>query len=103
MKTEQEETKESIKFYRSEQSLFCANLLYADTKTRIHRNMVLSVFHTGVKHDFFRLREVYKVGMFENWALKDLFVQNGEEVIRGGRKLHKEDIVTYTRRRTLSG
>jgi hypothetical protein len=32
---------------------------------------------------------VYKVGMFENRALEDLVVQNGENVIRGGRKLHK--------------
>jgi len=34
-------------------------------------------------------------GMFENRALKDLFVQNRVKVIRGGeKKLHKEELVT---------
>jgi hypothetical protein len=52
------------------------------------------LFYTGLKHELLRLREIYKVGMFDNRVLKDLFVQNGEKVIRGGRKLREEELVT---------
>jgi len=47
-----------------------------------------------MKKELLRLRELYKVGMFENRTLKDLFVQNGEKIIRGERKLRKEESVT---------
>lgn len=32
-----------------------------------------------MKHELLRLKELYKVRMFENRALKELFVQNGGE------------------------
>jgi hypothetical protein len=44
----------------------------------------------GVKHDF--LREELRLRMLENRALRGIFESKREEVTRGWRKLHIEEV-----------
>jgi hypothetical protein len=65
---------------------FC--LLSKNVKIKIHKTIILPVVLYGCETWSLTIRELHRLRVFENRALRNIFGQKRDEVIGGWRKLH---------------
>jgi hypothetical protein len=77
--------------YHSVQSL-SSRLLSRNVKVKIYKNIILPFVLYGCETWSLALREEHRLGVFENRVLKRIFGPKRDEVTRGCRKLHNEEL-----------
>ena len=97
----QEEIKNRLKAgnacYHSVQNLLSSSLLSKNLKITIYRTIILPVVLYGCETWSLTLREVRRLGVFENQVFRTMFGPKRDEVTREWRKLHNEELNdTYT-------
>jgi hypothetical protein len=76
--------------FRSE--LLSSHLLSKNTKIKIYRNIILPVDLCGCETWSLALREEHRLRVFENRALRIIFGPKRDEVKRGWKKQHNEEL-----------
>jgi hypothetical protein len=61
-------------------------------KIKIYKTIILPVVSYGCETWSLTLREEHRLRLFENRVLRRIFVPKREEVTRGWRKLHNEEL-----------
>ena len=74
------------------QNLLASRLVYKNLKTKIYRNIILSVVLYGCETWSHTLREERRLRVFENMVLRRIFEPKRDEVTRVWRKLHTEEL-----------
>jgi hypothetical protein len=67
-------------------------MLATNVKIRIYRTIILSFVLYGCETWSLILREGYRLRVFENRVLRRIFGPKRDEVTRGWRKLHNEEL-----------
>jgi len=92
----QEEIKNRLKAgnacYHSVQNLLSSSLLSKNLKITIYRTIILPVVLYGCETWSLTLREVRRLGVFENQVFRTMFGPKRDEVTREWRKLHNEEL-----------
>jgi hypothetical protein len=79
-------------FYHSAQNLSSSCLLSKYIKIRIYRTIILPVVLCGCESWSLTLREEHRLRVFENRFLRRIFGSKRDEVTRGWRKLHNDEL-----------
>jgi hypothetical protein len=80
--------------YHSVQNLLPSRLLSKNVKIRIYKAIILPVVLYGCETWSLTLSEEHRLMVFENRVLRRIFGSKEEDVKRGLRNLHNEDIDT---------
>jgi hypothetical protein len=78
--------------YHSVQNLLSSHLLSRNVKVKIHKTIILPVVLYGCETWSLTLRGEHRLRVFENRALKIIFVPKRDEVMGERRKLHSEEL-----------
>jgi hypothetical protein len=74
------------------QDLLSSSLLSKNTKSKIHRTIILPVVLYGCEIWSLALREEHRLRVFENRVLRRIFGPKRDEVIGEWRRLHNEEL-----------
>jgi hypothetical protein len=74
------------------QNLLSSRLLSRNIKIRIYKTIILSVVLYGSETWSLTLREKHRLRVCENTVLRRIFGPKSDEVKRGWRKLHNEEL-----------
>jgi hypothetical protein len=78
--------------YHSVQNLLSSRLLSKNVKIRIYKTIILSLVLYGRENLSLTLREEHRLRVFENRVLRRIFLPKRDEMTRGWRKLHDEEL-----------
>jgi len=73
------------------QNLLSSSLLSKNLKITIYRTIILAVVLYGCETWLLTLREVHRLGVFENQVLRRIFGPKRDKVTREWRKLHNKE------------
>jgi hypothetical protein len=79
-------------FCHSVQNLLSSSLLSKIVKIRIYKTIILPVVLNGCETWSLTLREEQSLSVFENKMLRRIFEPKWDEVTRGWKKLHNEEL-----------
>jgi hypothetical protein len=83
--------------YHLVQSLLTSRLLSRNVKVKTYKRIILPAVLYGCESWPLTLREVHRLGVFENRVLRRIFGQKRHEVTGERRKLHNEELhILYT-------
>jgi len=75
------------------QNLLFSSLLYKNLKIKNHRTIILPAVLYGCETWSLTLREVRRLGVFENRVLRRIFGSKRDEITGERRKLHNEELI----------
>jgi hypothetical protein len=73
-------------------NLLSSHLLPKNLKIKIYKTIILPVVLYWCETSSLTLREEHGLRVFENWVLRRIFGPKSNEVVRGWRKLHNEEL-----------
>jgi hypothetical protein len=78
--------------YHSVHNLLSSHLLLKNVNIRIYKTIILPVVLCGCETWSLTVREEHRLRVFENRVLRRIFGPKRDEVMRGWRKLHNEEL-----------